>query len=468
MKILIVIFVVLSILSSFSLIFAQENTWYQTYNLYTSPNLSSNTYYFHNIWQEPEDNFMVAGSFYCEISWQGLISPDYRGFVMEIDSNGVLINHTTKPWYDIEIVKIPGTGYAYILKLEPTRNLYILDESFNLIESFQSDSLAYHSIDFVEEDSSLILSGKKYNGDFFLQKLDIDGNQQWLSFYNLPFFFHTDVSDNGISAIGSSSTTWWADDLIMIHIDSEGLLQWTQEFDCFGSEDISFRKVSFISTSDNGYLVGGQIDYSGTIYHNGFALKLCPDGSIEWLNIYDSNYPINAFTEKDDGYILWDTEGCSILAIDLNGELLWSHSFEYSNYTNMHNILELTNGYLINGDLNGDYCYFAKINEQGLVPVNNNTILQKKIILSNYPNPFNPSTTIEFSLQNHAEIEVTIFNTKGETIKQLISSHMSAGKQSIHWNGDDEAGKSVSSGIYYYQLNVNGKTEAVKKCLLLK
>ena len=88
--------------------------------------------------------------------------------------------------------------------------------------------------------------------------------------------------------------------------------------------------------------------------------------------------------------------------------------------------------------------------------------------LENYPNPFNPSTTIEFSIQNDSDIDISIYNIKGQRIRNLTQNEFSKGNHSIIWNGDDEFGKPVSSGIYYYKLNVNCKTELVKKCLLLK
>ena len=86
----------------------------------------------------------------------------------------------------------------------------------------------------------------------------------------------------------------------------------------------------------------------------------------------------------------------------------------------------------------------------------------------NYPNPFNPSTTIEFSIRNSSHIELSIYNVKGQKIKTLAQNDFIKGLYSVIWNGDDESGKPVSSGIYYYKLKVNGKTEEVKKCLLLK
>ena len=104
---------------------------------------------------------------------------------------------------------------------------------------------------------------------------------------------------------------------------------------------------------------------------------------------------------------------------------------------------------------------------------NNETLIEDEIIpnkmeLSNYPNPFNPTTTIEFSIQNDSKIELSVYNIKGQKVKTLINNHLEKGNHSIIWSGNDESGRSMSSGIYNYKLIVKGKTEAVKKCLLLK
>jgi len=86
----------------------------------------------------------------------------------------------------------------------------------------------------------------------------------------------------------------------------------------------------------------------------------------------------------------------------------------------------------------------------------------------NYPNPFNPTTTIEFSIQNDSKVRLSIYNIKGQIIRTLANNNFTKGSHSIIWNGDDQSGKSVSSGVYLYKLNLNGKTESTRKCLLLK
>ena len=97
----------------------------------------------------------------------------------------------------------------------------------------------------------------------------------------------------------------------------------------------------------------------------------------------------------------------------------------------------------------------------GLISLNTESI-------SNHPNPFNPSTIIEFSIQNNTKIEISIFNIKGQKIRTLANNEFAVGTHSILWTGDNENNNPVGSGIYYYKLNVNGNTAVVKKCLLLK
>jgi hypothetical protein len=112
--------------------------------------------------------------------------------------------------------------------------------------------------------------------------------------------------------------------------------------------------------------------------------------------------------------------------------------------------------------------YKYEIIDNSAIEEDNIATIENPIQIKTYPNPFNPTTTIDFSIQNKSHIELSVFNIKGQKIKTLINKQMQGGNHSINWNGDNETGNNVSSGIYYYRLNVNGKTEVVNKCLLLK
>jgi hypothetical protein len=86
----------------------------------------------------------------------------------------------------------------------------------------------------------------------------------------------------------------------------------------------------------------------------------------------------------------------------------------------------------------------------------------------NYPNPFNPTTTISFSLQNNSNVQLEIYNIKGQRVKQLLSYQLSAGNHSVVWDGRDDNNFPVSSGIYFYKLEIDNREITTKKCLLLK
>lgn len=90
-----------------------------------------------------------------------------------------------------------------------------------------------------------------------------------------------------------------------------------------------------------------------------------------------------------------------------------------------------------------------------------------KLEASNYPNPFNPVTTIAYSLHEDSQISISIYNIKGQKVNTLVTGTQPAGDYNVSWDGKDEKGKPVSSGVYYYKLVTDNKT-INKKMLLLK
>jgi hypothetical protein len=85
----------------------------------------------------------------------------------------------------------------------------------------------------------------------------------------------------------------------------------------------------------------------------------------------------------------------------------------------------------------------------------------------NYPNPFNPSTTIEFSIPNRSSVQISVFNTTGQLVKNIQAGEMNQGVHSVVWDGKDDHGVSSSTGTYFYQVKV-GETMQSKKMVLLK
>jgi flagellar hook assembly protein FlgD len=88
-------------------------------------------------------------------------------------------------------------------------------------------------------------------------------------------------------------------------------------------------------------------------------------------------------------------------------------------------------------------------------------------ISRNTPNPFNPSTTIFFSLSESGLANLSIYNLNGQKVREIVSENLKAGKHSVFWDGRDDWNKAVSSGVYFARL-IMGKNETVRKMLLIK
>lgn len=84
----------------------------------------------------------------------------------------------------------------------------------------------------------------------------------------------------------------------------------------------------------------------------------------------------------------------------------------------------------------------------------------------NWPNPFNPETTVSFALPEAGEVEVTVFNVLGQQVKTLASGHHEAGTYEVIWDGADESGSKVASGIYFYRAKINDFAKTRKMVLL--
>jgi subtilisin family serine protease len=94
-------------------------------------------------------------------------------------------------------------------------------------------------------------------------------------------------------------------------------------------------------------------------------------------------------------------------------------------------------------------------------------LVNKNHLLGNYPNPFNPSTSIYFSAEKTGIYTINIYNIKGQKVNSLTKAVSSAGEYNIVWNGQDFENKAVSSGIYFYKL-ANAKNDKIKKMILMK
>ena len=88
-------------------------------------------------------------------------------------------------------------------------------------------------------------------------------------------------------------------------------------------------------------------------------------------------------------------------------------------------------------------------------------------LANNYPNPFNPATTIKYALPQAADVELTVYNVVGQAVRTLVAEHQGAGRYAVEWDATNDHGQHLSSGMYFYHLQA-GDFREVRKMLLLK
>jgi len=86
---------------------------------------------------------------------------------------------------------------------------------------------------------------------------------------------------------------------------------------------------------------------------------------------------------------------------------------------------------------------------------------------TNFPNPFNPQTTISFSVANDTPVTIDVYNIRGQRVKSLVNDSFSAGSHQIVWTGIDNNGRTVSSGVYFYRMQAGSFVET-RRMIMLK
>ena len=200
--------------------------------------------------------------------------------------------------------------------------------------------------------------------------------------------------------------------------------------------------------------------------------KLLPDEPI-LLSSFDAEYPLQfsedgryLFAYSEEKFQIWDWRRSKLInqssfprfaSMSQDGSLLLTH--------------DIHGQYLI-WDLNHLYSFLPySVEPEGKQLVTHGQIKRNQL-LQNYPNPFNPETWIPFKLADESPVTIDIYNSTGKLIRTLSQGTLKAGDYSsqsnaIHWDGQNDEGESVSSGIYFYTINA-GDFSSTRKMLIRK
>ena len=195
----------------------------------------------------------------------------------------------------------------------------------------------------------------------------------------------------------------------------------------------------------------------------GTSVKLCDYTFPDQIEVLDS-YISNGFMILQDDLLVWhqDFDGSVKYFTWENDEieLLGSNDFGVEIYDNFF-VPDESKLFAVGRYNVQEYsCDYVSVNDHQIPVLVTN--------LSNYPNPFNPETTISFNLSESGQATLEIYNIKGQKVKILIDAYLSKGEFSTTWNGRDSNNKHVSSGEYIAKLKVVGDNVIVQKMILLK
>lgn len=188
-----------------------------------------------------------------------------------------------------------------------------------------------------------------------------------------------------------------------------------------------------------------------------------PEDVIE-IGVYEDDNCVGAVVVQDnDEQILAYTTGQSPISFEVV-----TGNRQANQPINNYSVLNRETGNyenrpLISGQQKHSVIMFGNLED----PQSNTPSTDAVILYGNYPNPFNPETNISFSLPADQEIELSIYNLKGQLVRHLISGQFTSGENSVTWDGTDNEGKNVGSGLYLYKLKTSDQ-EFSKKMLLLK
>ena len=266
---------------------------------------------------------------------------------------------------------------------------------------------------------------------------------------------------------------------------TEVVLGWDNNYQIHIPDDVSNTLIEmgpglgyWVKSNSDSHLV-----YPGWLYPDAFPKQGTQTRIIDreliasnsWMSLYGSNIKVDDI-EIDNNSIIeaFSTTGtlCGS-GIYKNGILKFTPIYGYiqnnqasANYPKAGEKVEVhINSERVYPDItwseNGGLIQLARLhNDKDLLP-------ETFYLSQNYPNPFNPNTEISFSIPNTSHVELTIYNVLGQKVITLISDQLNKGSYNVSWDGSNDDGKIVSSGMYLYRLTTDGQTLS-KKMILTK
>ena len=393
--------------------------------------------------------------------WDGL--DVFADLVNSSDGNFVATGFTDTP-NDFENI--------YLVKVDAAGNL-LWEKNFGGSQKEVAQSLIN------ADDGGLIITGvtKSFSvgeEDLFIFKTNVDGDSLWFKTYgttgNDGGYGISNTSDGGYIITGQYN---WSD-LWLLKLDENGDTLWTK---VFGGTNFD-EGISVIETEDNGFIVCGHTSSFGEGELDVYVIKTDSLGNIHWQKTYGgTSYDEGRrILKRDDGYIVMGSTDSGIAGgfnyyliwTDTNGDIVQTKTYGDTGEDRCYDLINVGYKYFL---IAGSNFSDSTLNDAALLliesgnspsGISDDLPVQRFYLSDAFPNPFNPSTIIKFSLPSGGYVSLKVFDVLGNEISTLVNEFKNSGNYDIVF---DASG--LASGVYYYRLEAEGFIQT-KKIILMK
>jgi hypothetical protein len=335
-------------------------------------------------------------------------------------------------------------------------------------------------------DHGYIISGYSniwgHGDDALVIKLDQNGNKGFMLLYGGPQYeWANDIiqtPDLGFIAVGSwrpVSTPEYYNQYWILKIDSVGTQEWLKTYGGPYADILN----AICPAGDGGYLVAGYTDSQGTGYYDFSLMKINSSGDSLWTKTYGSSTDVDrcySMAQMGDGSFVLAGRSTShgmAVGVNANGDQLWKKDIpQASGWGSAVFAVDATedDGFIVAGAMDPDnHTYLVKLGPDptGVGEDPWNGLPAGFELRQNLPNPFNPTTTISFTIPERTRATLLIYDVQGRLVRTLVDEMVGEGYQERIWDGKDANGSPVGSGVYFYRLTAGDKT-LTKKMVHLK
>jgi hypothetical protein len=298
----------------------------------------------------------------------------------------------------------------------------------------------------VDDSGNVYVTGQSRNGpissSYATIKYRSDGEIAWTSRYR-GWFFSSVGSDLALDNVGNLYVTGWSD----------------------GPSGVYDYVTLKYNASDSNPIWEARYDGPDNEYDGAYGIAVDPSGNVYVTGESDK------IEQTISGYKF--TSDCATIKYSPAGDTLWTRRYNGwadSNDAGLDIATDTRGNVYVTGKSFGSNFDYVTIKYSSKTRVGEEAgqenIPSRFVLGQNFPNPFNPVTSIEYYLPKSTWVNLLVYNILGQRVRVLVDEHQSPGYKSVQWDGKDSQGKEVTSGIYFYRIEAGNFVQAKKMVLI--